>query len=101
MAGTHQTGRDGCRSHRREPVKGAACPAHATHRRALQLLRRERKSASSTVRAPGLHGGLAQVAEPKKSASEQDLARVQRTAAASPAATGVGSRTDLDRASWK
>lgn len=74
---------------------GATRCAHATHCRALQLLRRERKRALSPARASRMHEGLAQVAEPEEPASEQDLGRVRRPAAALPAAAGVGTRTAL------
>ena len=42
-----------------------------------------------------MHGSLVQVDEPEEPAGEQDLDRIQRPAAESSAAPGIGSRPDL------
>src|SRR5205823_4883801 len=75
--------------------------AHATHRRPLQIFRSQRKRTESSAHPPCLRKELAQVAQPKESASAQELERFRRADAVVAASAREGSYQTLANISMR
>src|SRR4051794_8108793 len=75
--------------------RGAAPGAHAQAGRALQLLRGKRQHPGAAEPAVRGDACVEEVAQPKKSASANDLEAVQRAAQSSPTSSGQDQSADL------